>query len=89
MLPDRFIEDHLIEYLRTLSGQEWLGPETLLLEEGILDSLAMMDLMVFIESQLHVQLNFADLNADAFRTPASLARTIATRRAEAEVLPTA
>ncbi len=73
------IEDRLVEFLRGVTGQAGLTAETELLEGGIADSLTMMDLMVFIETELQVRLDFTDLNADVFRTPATLAALIAAR----------
>ncbi len=77
------IESRLVEFLRGVTGQIVLTADTELLEGGIADSLTMMDLMVFIETELHVRLDFADLNAEVFRTPATLAALITTRLQEA------
>ena len=73
------IESRLVEFLRSATGQTALAADTELLEGGIADSLTIMDLMVFIETELAVRLDFADLNADVFRTPATLAALIAAR----------
>ena len=59
-----------------------MSADTELIESGIAESLTIMDLMVFIETDLQVRLDFADLNADVFRTPAALAALIATRLAQ-------
>ena len=75
----RAVEDRLIEFLQTLTGNTEIATGTDLLEGGIVDSLTMMDLMVFIESELKVQLETGDLNADVFRTPATLAQFIVDR----------
>jgi acyl carrier protein len=75
------IENRLIEFLRTLTGQAGLCAGTELIEEGIADSLTMMDLMVFIETELAVRLDLADLNAEVFRNPATLAAVIERRLA--------
>ncbi len=78
-MPTPSIESRLVEFLRGVTGQAALSADTELLEEGIVDSLTMMDLLVFIETDLKLRLDFADLNADVFRTPATLAALIATR----------
>ena len=78
----RAVEDRLIEFLQTLTGNTEIAAGTDLLEGAIVDSLTMMDLMVFIESELKVQVETGDLNADVFRTPATLAQFIATRRGQ-------
>jgi acyl carrier protein len=75
------IENRLVEFLRALTGQAGLCAGTELIEEGIADSLTMMDLMVFIETELAVRLDLADLNAEVFRTPATLAAVIEMRLA--------
>jgi acyl carrier protein len=73
------IESRLVEFLRGVTGREDLTGKTELLEDGIADSLTMMDLMVFIETDLKLRLDFTDLNADVFRTPATLATLVAGR----------
>ena len=78
------IENRLIDFLRALTGQAGLCAGTELIEEGIADSLTMMDLMVFIETELKVRLDIADLNAEVFRTPATLAAVIEMRRAQSQ-----
>ena len=78
-MKSQSIENRLVSFLRGVTGQVALTAETELIEGGIADSLTMMDLMVFIETELKVRLDFADLNADVFRTPATLAALIGTR----------
>ena len=78
-MPISSIENRLVEFLRGVTGQADLSRDTELLEEGIADSLTMMDLLVFIETEWKLRLDFADLNADVFRTPATLAALIAAR----------
>jgi acyl carrier protein len=73
------IEARLVEFLRGVTSRPELSVETELVESGIADSLTMMDLLVFIETELKVRLETTDLNADAFRTPATLAELIAER----------
>jgi acyl carrier protein len=74
------IEEKLVEFLRGVTSRPDLSVETELVESGIADSLTMMDLLVFIETELKVRLESSDLNTDAFRTPATLAELIAARR---------
>jgi acyl carrier protein len=76
------IESRLVDFLRSVTGQDYLTADTELLEGGIADSLTVMDLMVFIETDLKIRLDFGDLNAEAFRTPGTLAALIATRLQE-------
>ena len=73
------IEDRLLEYLREMSGNRSLHLQTQLLEEGIVDSLTMMDILVFIETHFETRLDFADINPRSFQSPATLAALIADR----------
>ena len=73
------IETRLVGFLRGVTSRPDLSVETELVESGIADSLTMMDLLVFIETELKVRLENTDLNADTFRTPATLAGLIAAR----------
>jgi methoxymalonate biosynthesis acyl carrier protein len=71
------IEIRLVEFLRSVAGLPALDGGTELLDAGIVDSLTMMDLLVFIESEFGLRLDFSDLRTDNFRTPATLAALIA------------
>jgi len=73
------IETQLVAFLRDITSCPELSVETELVESGIADSLTMMDLLVFVETELNVRLENSDLNADTFRTPATLAGLIAAR----------
>lgn len=73
------IEHGIIEYLRSLTGLTDLGRETDLQAVGVTDSLTMMDLLVFIETEFQLRLEFEDLTPDVFRTPATLAELIVNR----------
>jgi len=57
-----------------------LKPDTDLLEEGILDSLMMMDLVAHLESQHHVSLGDRDLSPQHFRTVSCLAALVAQKQ---------
>ena len=39
----------------------------------------MMDLLVFVEAELGIRLDFEDLTPDTFRSPATIARLIESR----------
>ena len=73
------IQTRLVEFLHSVTGQRAISTETDLIESGIADSLTMMDLMVFIETDLQVRLDFSDLVPDVFRTPATIANLLAAR----------
>lgn len=74
------IQNQIISFLRSATGSDSLDGGTDLLDAGVTDSLTMMDLLVFIETELKVRLDFADLNPDVFRTPQTLADLIALRQ---------
>jgi acyl carrier protein len=76
------IEARLVEFLRSVTGNPALDGSSQLLEDGIVDSLTMMDLMVLMETDFAVRLDFSDLNAENFRTAATLASLIAQRQAQ-------
>lgn len=78
-MNDISIENRLVEFLRQVTGQTTLKADTELFEAGCIDSLTMMDLLVFIETSLGVRLDFSDLNTTVFRTPTTLAGLIASR----------
>ena len=76
------IEQGIIEYLRSLTGQSDLSRETDLQTAGVTDSLTMMDLLVFVETEFQLRLEFEDLTPAVFRTPATLSALIVSRLTE-------
>ncbi|MSR59981.1 MAG: hypothetical protein EXS05_20470 [Planctomycetaceae bacterium] len=75
------IESKLVDFLRTITGQVALQADSDLQDAGITDSLTMMDLLVFIETEYQVRLGFADLTPDVFQTPTTVAELIAAQLA--------
>jgi acyl carrier protein len=73
------IQNQIIDFLRSVTGQQSLDAGTDLFDAGATDSLTMMDLLVFLETEFQVRLAFIDLNPEVFKTPATLAELIATR----------
>lgn len=73
------IQNQIVDFLQSVTGQQSLDAGTDLFDAGATDSLTMMDLLVFLETEFQVRLAFTDLNPDVFKTPASLAELIATR----------
>ena len=69
----------LLEFLHATTGQTELDAQTDLLESVILDSLTLMDVLVFIETEFQVRLDFADVNPTVFRTAADIAGLVAER----------
>jgi len=76
------IKNRLVEFLRGLTGQVGLAADSELIESGIADSLTIMDMMVFIETEFALSLDPADMNAEVFRTPSALAKCISLRIAQ-------
>lgn len=75
------IQARIIDFLRSVTGQDALDAGTDLIDAGVTDSLTMMDLLVFVETEFQVRLGFADLTPDVFRTPETLANLIVRRLA--------
>jgi acyl carrier protein len=73
------IQQKVVEFLITATGQSSIDGVSELQESGIIDSLLMMDLLVYIETQFGVRLDFEDLTPDAFQTPTTIARLIESR----------
>jgi acyl carrier protein len=47
--------------------------------EGIIDSIALMELVAFLEEEFRIQIDDADLTADNFRTVAAIERLVSRR----------
>lgn len=75
------IQEKLVEFLCSITGQT-VSASTELIDSGLLDSLTMMDLLVFVESEFEVRLDFQDIKPDLFRNTQTLASLIAERQAE-------
>ena len=75
------IRQRLISFLQTVTGDSSLNATTDLHASGATDSLTMMDLLVFIESEFRLRLEFADLTPEAFRTAQTLSDLISARLA--------
>ena len=73
------IQKQVVGFLVTATGQTSINGDTELQDSGLLDSLLMMDLLVFVEAELGIRLDFEDLTPDTFRSPATIARLIESR----------
>lgn len=82
------IENRLVEFLLHASGRP-VDRQTDLVENGLIDSLTMIDLIAFIEKQFNVPVDSADVNTMVFRTPATLARLISARQESVSASETA
>ncbi|QDT45004.1 Aminoacyl carrier protein 2 [Gimesia alba] len=78
---DSSIQNQVTDFLRSVTGQQDLTASTDLLDSGLLDSLTMMDLLVFVESEFHLRLEFQDIKPELFKNPETIANLIANRLA--------
>lgn len=80
------IQERLISFLRTVTGNSTLDATTDLHASGATDSLTMMDLLVCIESEFCLRLEFTDLTPETFRTVETLSALIFLRKGTQHVL---
>ena len=78
-MNNQTIQNRLVAFLNTVTGQTTFSGETDLFDAGATDSLTMMDLLVFVETEFQVRLAFTDLTPEVFRTPATLAQLVTER----------
>lgn len=64
------------EILRSTTGEPIDSPDTNLLEAGILDSLALVDIVMQIETAFSVQISFDELELEDIESVRSLARVV-------------
>ena len=67
-------ENALFTYLRDDLGVEDIGPDTPLFSTGALDSVAMLELIAFIEEQAGFQVRPDQVTLENFDTPAAIQR---------------
>ncbi len=78
------IENQLLKYLRqSLVRGEVIEPTTPLLSSGLLDSMALTQLVAHIEGAFGVAVPDASLEPENFRTTADVARLVAHIRSQA------
>lgn len=74
------IETRIIDHLRQSLSEAGSGTEvssqTALLGSGLLDSIALVGLIEFLEESFSLEISDADLGPDLFETPASIARFV-------------
>ncbi|MCV2866473.1 phosphopantetheine-binding protein [Defluviimonas sp. WL0075] len=69
--------DELVDYLtRMLEPDEPIEPETELFSSGLLDSVLMVGLIMFIEQKCGIQVRAEDVTLDNFDTPARIERYV-------------
>ena len=80
------IEQRVIRYIADEMGRaprEHLDPETPLIEREILDSLAIMRLVEFLEDEMGIEVEDEDIVFENFATPADVARMVEAKRSAA------
>ena len=70
------ITDTLLNFLIETTGDSGLRSTTDLLATGLLDSLTMMDLVVFIETEFQQRIAVEDMRPEMFQTVGSVAQLI-------------
>ena len=75
------IRQHLLATHLQGESPENLGDDIPLLTSGILDSLAAMNLVMFLEQQFGIELDVHDTSAERFDRITDMASTVARKRA--------
>ena len=75
------VEKQLIGYFKEMSDTA-VDSKTLLLEEKVIDSMGVMELIAFIESNFGIEFNDDDLTVDNFKTIGSIISVIITKAGE-------
>lgn len=70
------IENQLIDFVQTVTTDTTIDGATDLVDNNFLDSLLLMDLVIFIENETGISLNGDDITPFNFRTISNLARLI-------------
>lgn len=79
MVDESEVGSAIMAFLRERFGLEPTSAEANLIEEGILDSMMFVDLVMFIEERYGVVAELDDLEIDNFATVACIARFVAER----------
>jgi len=75
--PDEALVEQLRDLFREALSVDVASPETDLIEAGLLDSLALVELLFQIEQRFSVDLALEELEVDNFRSLARLSAAIA------------
>ena len=69
--------EHLQSYFAREQGAKELGPDDGLLSSGLLDSLAIVKLLSYLEDEFDVEIDDADFDPENFETIRSIAALMA------------
>jgi len=83
MREDASLERYILDILEEQLYQRGLHASSPLLEDGLLDSLGFVDLILRIEQDLNVTIGVEDTDLDVFATPRSIAEHVGRIRADA------
>jgi acyl carrier protein len=72
----QLIADRILTFLTETTGETSLRPDTDLLTSGLLDSLTMMDLVVFVEMEFQQRIAADDMRPESFRSVGSIAQLV-------------
>jgi D-alanine--poly(phosphoribitol) ligase subunit 2 len=75
-------EARLVQYLRQKTGIDGLDAETLLFSDGTVDSVGMVDLIVFIESETGFEIRQEDVTLENFDNISRILGFVAARAVE-------
>lgn len=73
------IEQELLDYFKTKAGAE-VTTETLLAEEGVIDSMGVMELLVFIENTFEITPDMDDLTIENFASVSTIKNFILSKQ---------
>lgn len=76
------IETQLITYFKETLDAD-VTPGTPLIEQGIIDSMGVMDLVTFIEQSFGVEFEMDDMTVEKLGTVAAISNLITSKRGEA------
>ncbi len=74
------IQLQLIHYFEGNNGSR-VTADTQLLEEKVIDSMGIMELIAYLESQYHIEFTDEDLTAENFKDMESIGRMIMAKKA--------
>ena len=80
MSADNGARDDLYRFFREVIHVEVPADGTDLLDEGLLDSLGLVELVFFLERQYAIELDLSELDLAAVRTPSAILRLVADRQ---------
>ncbi len=72
MYTQQQTEKFILEYLRSLDPEQFIQPNTDLLSTGILDSLASLQILCYLENQFGIRIPDTEVNLQNFQSAKTL-----------------